>query len=352
MLLEDFQQFAFPVVVVLFFTVARYLKLGISNWLAVIPLLFWIVSLCNILGVVASSGFGPSMAMARLVDDPELELRGKFFRDYQKLARQKSLPALGLLEKQIPDSKRALQSLEAKGLDVLVSGSFSWLTVSLSKDRLEKISGISPLVKQDLEYENYLSPDDVARLMVIKGIDQNNEWLVLKGPQSVLLPTRDSLLAGTFIGWLGTALGSKIENESSDFSFERSFALSRITESFGLWATNVPRAFAGFLLGTSHLINSVENKVLPEIKICSRSIFAAAASRVSASENPELYAAIFNNAAVAKILSTTTPHVMRQARAELWKAANTRDSRGELAPGARVAYVNLLKLERLGLVIR
>ncbi len=352
MLLEDFQQFAFPVVVVLFFVAARYFRLGISNWLAVIPFLFWIASLCNIHGVMASSGFGPSMAMARLVDDPELELRGKFFRDYQKLARKESLPSLGLLENQIADSEEALQSLEAKGLDILVSGNFSWLTISLSRDRLDKISGVSSLTREDIEYENYLSPDDVSRLVVVKGVDQNNEWLVLKGPQSVFLPTRDSLLARSFLGWMGTAVGSKVENESRDFSFERSFALSRITESFGLWASNVPRAFGGFLLGTAHLINSVENRFMPEMKICSRSIFATAASRVSANEDPELYAAIFNNAAIAKILSTTTPHVMRQAKAELWKAANTRDNQGKLAPGARVAYVNLLKLERLGIVIR
>jgi len=352
-LLEDFQQIAFPLVVALFFLGTRYFKLGVSAWLAVVPILFWGASLTSIRGVVDYRVFGPSMAMARLVDDPDLEMRGKFYRDYQRLARQASFPALKLLENRIESSGDAQRSLEKMELDLLVSGKYSWLNLTLAEDRLEKIAGVTFSVGEVEGYENYVSSDDIERTMPLAGPYSGEKWFILKGPRSLSLPTRDSLLARSFIGWLGLALNPDIVKEPAlGFSPRKTMALSRISESFGLWASNVPRAFGGFLLGTSYILNSIESELLAELKLCARSTFASAASRVSVRENPELYVAIYNNAAVAKIISTTTPHVMKLARAELWKAANARDKKGALAPGAKIAYANLIKLERLGLVIR
>ena len=75
-----------------------------------------------------------------------------------------------------------------------------------------------------------------------------------------------------------------------------------------------------------------------------------AASKVSIKENPALYVAIFNNAAIARIISTREPDVMRQAENLLWRAANVRDESGNLVEGSSVAYANLIQLERLSAV--
>ena len=75
-----------------------------------------------------------------------------------------------------------------------------------------------------------------------------------------------------------------------------------------------------------------------------------AAGLTNATAEPQSYASIFNNAAVALILSGKTEDDIKKAKSWLNRAMNIVDAQGVPVRGAKLAIYNSIQLDRSGLL--
>ena len=107
----------------------------------------------------------------------------------------------------------------------------------------------------------------------------------------------------------------------------------------------MPRGFANFLLSTVYALEGLVEDDQGKLG-CAVMTFQRAAGQVVRWHHPELYAAVFNNAAVAQLALTDDMALISEARAWLWKAANIVDEKNMPVVSARSAFLNFIRLER------
>ena len=373
--LDRFQFFAFPVFLFGILFTLRGFQSAPSLMLVILPLGLWILMAFSVDQMLPFGDSSKGIKISYLSDDPSFEKIRSLLRNYKKFERRKNaLPLSSLEERFIEDSdfKKWLSSNE--NVNLLIGGNSEWLELFPRLDYLSLLANLEfQSVREEVSsssvFKSYLEADELGESFLVNDRASNTEYLMLKGPSSVSLPTKDQLLAFSFISWFGKALSSaRLDLDSTILTYEQVFGfeepeskghalkpltyyyLRRIVESHGLWASNTPRGYISYLLGTSLILKYHELGYLDELDLCAEILMGEASARVGRHENPELYVAIFNNAAVGKILSTRDEEIMYQAKALLWRAANTRGGDGNLVEGATVAYTNLLQLERSGAV--
>ncbi len=362
---EELQLFAFPVFSLGLFFLLRKLKTP-SSGLMLLPLGIWLLMSFSAFDFL-TFGNSRGMQISHLSDDPDLEEVRVFLRNYKKFERRRKAAPLNFLDRDLGlNSERESWLSNNPNVSLLISGNSRWLELFPRSDYLHLLSNTKLSIagqgnSTPLVFRNYVDPGVLQESMLVKDRASGLDYLLLKGPRSVALPTQDQLLAFSFISWFGKALNAgnsaeeltklSSENESeirNAYSLKHGVYLNlrRIVESHGLWASNTPRGFISYLLGTSFLLKYHELEFMDELDLCVEKFMGEAAARVGQYENPELYVAIYNNAAVGKILSTRQDDIMTHAKNLLWKAANTRGRDGRLVKGTSTAYSNLLQLER------
>lgn len=158
-----------------------------------------------------------------------------------------------------------------------------------------------------------------------------------------------------FLTWFAEGLrGSSVLADDSLFERERRRNAFYVAANYlGPWISNSPRGLATYLLGQVDLQEAVFGSEFEAGAVsCALDDFKNASGMVQRKYEPEMHAAILNNAAVSMVLGSDLSDPIEQNKVSrwLWLASEARTSTGQVPVSARLALINFQILRREGLL--
>ena len=341
--LEDSQLFAFPVLLVGFFLFDKDSWLRPPTILLVLAFLLWGLSGLKLRGYIGE--IGDTIPLAILTDDSSGEQTKKFRVAYRWISRNYDLPSLSPLKKSFSSADEAREWQKSSRSDrPMLFGDPSWLGLSLPARPLEKIAGLKVAeASESGELLNNYNITESDQFVEVSDIDSGFKYLLSPGVDILKIPTTESNLGQFYIAWMAKAFLSS--GADGNLNSETISSLSKAAELSGPWKSVLPPSYAHFLLGSSYILSAINQNLIAELECGVESLKESAAFHTKR-ESLEHYAALLNNASVGQALFSKDEGLLRQARAWAWKASNIRDESGEPVRSAKLAYFNLIQMER------
>ena len=345
--LEDVQMLTFPAFLLWAYSFVTRLKLAVPKWVFVSACALWVFGALHVRGYFGISRAEAVVYLSRLDGSKLAEHKQPLFSRYNEIARTYHLPKMLELRREFESDQDAMSWLsERMDALMLLRGTHKWLSVVLpNQNDLLLRDGLAPLeLAPDLKEEAVASGVNLSgNNFLISPSWTDVKFLVGSGPRSFELPDTPPELSRHFLGWLAKGVSKDFEPS------EQVDALYRAAGVDGHWRSNVPRAYAYFLLGTRSLIRGVSREQYREFH-CAQDLLKKAASKAPSQSSPELSALILNNAAIARIYAAYRHKDFKKAEHWLSKAAGLSDKSGSPVPGARIALFNLKQFRKLGLL--
>lgn len=339
--LEDLQFLFFPLILVAYWGVLRQFGVNVPKLVFFAALVLWLLSGLHLKGLLPDFSAGEKVYLTRLQDDSRGEMELALLSGYNRIAPKGGiLPSLEHLPREFTKGEARAWLKNYPEALFIVSGERDWLDVYLPEKIFSEIPRIEFSSREEKKLESLgLSSGDVLPVR-IQGYPVT--FAVGKLPSEISLATRPLDLAIHYLPWLAQALrtGSDFENSMA----ERKIAFDHARSVEGLWRGLEPVALANYGLGSAYLLSALNQEEYEGVGLqCAKSAFAEAAAQAVKSEHPELFALIFNNAALARIASSHSHRGFRKAKFWLWDAITT----PKVTRASRIALYNLLLLEEL-----
>ncbi len=363
---EDMQAALFPFVLLLIWRMPQSAALRVPPSLLLGAAALWLVGGLNVRGYLPSLLSTPGVYLAKVEGDTsDLEARA-FERRYRDVSRTYSLPTLELVHRRFAGVKDASAWLSSRDQGVaLLAGNQRVLRLYLSPEAGEQLAigeAITPLSNEaHAEARKLQLPLDGR----VRGVRLPASDLVLAVgviPELVDLPSHAPELVQHYVGWIARALRLDLltseDNSVTDDSHQETLALQRdaLNEAVmveGAWSSYTPTGFAQMLIATSYLLQAStleSDGYQPGVLTVVRNSYARSKRLMRQKFDPHAYAVLLNNDAVVRILQSESDGERKDVRRLLWQAAAIRDAEGRAVLGAKLALLNLLLMERRGIV--
>ncbi len=356
--IEDLQFVYFPVLLIVLFFLPSAKRYRIPSVLLVLAVGLWLLASAHVEGYLPKSNdAGIATKIARLEGDTSgMEARSLYLRINQ-IARTYSLPSAEMMRLSLSDESSA-HEWKKKHADcsLLVRGNSEWLLLDLCVSLSKYLHPLFSAVSADLDNESALRAEkwrlkakQEVLFIALPGISQ--PFALLYQPESIVVPGQPEELARHWIAWFAAALPIEQQSlgsaqELENFFAERLDVLNEASLISGPWKSDAPRAVSDYLSGTLYLLqSSVFGSFASEEAL---KHFREAAGRVNKTTSAELFSAIFNNAALARIASAQSLEDLKKARAWLQMATEASGQRSGSA-SLRTAFYNLELLDRFQL---
>lgn len=357
--LEDLQTALFPAVVLLIWGISGQFAMKLPRWIVALSLALWLAGAVHVRALVPPSLLSYGGYLSRLDGDPDASAGRELYRRFNQISEIHGLTALHLIQRRFEGDGSMQWLRERENASLLISGTPEWLQVTMrmpgtAESTALKEAGASPALAAQwgvrLDIDGYAVPGGHAA-----------EELVLATAPSVMeLPGEPKELSRHFLAYFSQALApieELVRKASATFGIAvppratpQSAALAAAARQHylltaaafeGAWRSAAPRGTALFVAGSLELLGSIDGE--PGSLGCARALFADAAGFVQKKYAPDLYAAIFNNAALAMVLEG--PDRLADAVEHFRRAAAVRRRDGTVPPASRIALLNLELLQ-------
>ncbi len=337
LLREDLQAFAFPILFLGFWRLPKDPAFRVPAPLMILVLALWMGATLHVRGVTPGEKDFSEIIFARLqTDEQGLAARGLFQR-YTQIARTYHLLDGRLVHRGVGSNGTAgewLSEFHPKS-PFLVRGQPDWMEVVFN-----------PSLQ--------LGSDDGGKTTSVTVDWSDQEFKIGYLPDVLKVPGEPRELGLHFLAWLAQSLrwqydelapGSK--NIAEHTVALRRDSLVQITTLNGVWLSNSPFGLGHYLLGTFDLLEAIDQGgVADELYKSALERFQRAAGLVRIHDDPDLYALIFNNAAVALFAAAKGPEDLYKARQWLRISLGVAELDGQVPFGSKLAFENLLQFER------
>lgn len=371
--IELAQTIFFPLFLLCLWRLPRSKAFHLPSGLVFASLACWGVSGLHVRGYLPDLFSTEHITMSRLVNDVSDDKNSReFFRRYRTIARAYSLPSMELLARRFADAGDAQKWIDSKkNVSLVLGGNAEWLDVSFSTAEFHlpgepKDSLLRAEVAKLAKDWNIVFERDHISLIQPPGSPTPVLFAML--PKTLSLPSEPSELTLHFLAWLARSLSANTEQASAfgDASTElgrsesfrqlrenafREDAIVQMTKMLGSWKSPAPLSLSRLILGTFQL-----SETLAEISSSNLNTIAAA-SELNAAQKmlrteryPELISIVRNNFGVARSFVAETDEEFMKSRKEFLGTATITGDDGQPTVGARVAMINLILLERAGML--
>jgi hypothetical protein len=355
----------FPIVAILLALLALAIKYRPLLLLVCVSTIGWIFSTSNLLAVLPSAIQSGDLFFAKYEDshDPEGIESWHRYRLYSKYARAYPFPDAHILDREFKNNDAAAIWLNSKnGKALLLRGDKNWPSVvfkqkstdyfrsyKFDNKRYAELATRAEALKLDLNDE----------AVVIPWLEGEQEFLLQIAPEVITVPSAPEQLTLPLIGWLAHGLSLNLslkENEADNAVLEsiRRDAFNEAASIVGFWKSLTGIAAAEFFRAThdSYVALSwngnADQSGWGETTLdCALKSLRTAAGRVIKKNDPEIFAAIYNNAAISLLYKNPTPEDILTIKSWLTKASKTKDRDGHVVRGAKLALLNLVALDKL-----
>jgi len=355
------QVYLFPLVVLAFFFLGRT-AIRPPLWGLALIFIFWGFSGLKVYGYLPS--FSEGVYLSKLSDDPQGSEAELIRHGSWRIAKKYDLPKVNLLLRDVnssEDRESLLGEDKFKSL-LLLSGDSKWLNVLLSDNFLKFLpgagsssTGLSLVENNSFSEEAKVLIDEFklmeksaskfSKAIPVYEKDFSRLFFLSTGPGEFQLYNSKDYLTDFYISWLAHAFRSGDQGGPEELRPQAKRGLLEASELSGLWKSPIPRGMSRFLLGSAEV--ALGSKIgQRDLLACGLANLLKAAGFTPARSSKELRAAILNNAAISHIFSAEDEALFTEARDWLWMAANFRDRNGEAFPSAKIAYFNMIQLER------
>lgn len=377
--LEDVQTFLFPLFLLALRKLPRNTRFRLPLGLVVTALLFWLVGALNVRAFSSSVSNNSLVYLSRLEADKDGLLGRDLYLRYNEIAKTYSLPRMALVQRSFSHDEEAESWLEKRSSAIfLVHGLAEWLRV-IVPDRssyfdepgfIFKQTNTEELAKEAKDYSINLSKNS----LVVQPDFFPVPLVFSTHPGLINLPGATPELGRHFLAWMARAIGPHIDKDEGlgevflvdangfrrndgdsvargreDVDAIRKHFLYNAISIDGPWKTLAPRSAALFYLGLLESKDISDGQYYSAAALkCALAAFKNAASFVEKRFNADIYAAIFNNAAVLQIIAAENARDIARARQWLTKAAMLPET-GVSNHASKLAMLNLLMLDRAGL---
>ena len=360
--IEDAQSALFPLFLLCFLGFFAAPAFRFPLWLGFAAVCCWFLALLHINQVFTVGGSPHQALMARLAgDDSSLEGRDLFSRVNQ-IADTYVLTRAKLIFRSV-DSEKEAQGLLASNPEspYLVWGDSEWYRIA-SQGNLANLglgAAIASTTVDNKEQQLPLQHFGLSRghyVSVVSQADFGPELAIVVVPEYFNMPARPEELARHFLAWLseGLAADSLLRTKVDPAISTTSMRLDAFNEASlidGVWKSHAPLGFADQMLGTFTLLDSLkEDRERGREGERAAAFFRKAAGYARHETDPELYAAIFNNAAVTMALRGSSPEDFQKAETWLHHALGAVKKGASVPQGSRAALFNLNSLFQTGLL--
>jgi|GEM_PF-3093380 len=355
--LEDVQTIAFPIVLLCGCVVLRHFSVSVPRFLIFSLLAFWIVSSSYARGFLPSERLVHGGYMARLSGEGRQNPSIAILARANEIADHYRLEGTRTIHRDFK-SRESRRDWLAKNpaAAFLLSGSSDWLTLDLSPSPLRKLNlQASKFSPAEVSLAKTWGLDAESELLALPLDDRGLRLYIVRSPEFVSLPGNPQELSRHFIAWLSDGL-QKIQTVSSVSSPRDWLALEdsfwKASSLEGQWPSKEQLGLAKYYLGTLELLEGLNRQgAISSVKVCAIKHFQDATSYIQRQQHQPLAAAIFNNVAVAKLLTAERAEDIDKAREWLQTASQIWDDPRNLKAtprGSRAAMLNLSLLQSAG----
>jgi hypothetical protein len=360
--IEDLQFVFFPLVLLVFVLLPRKASHRIPLSLISLSIVLWLGSAAYVEGLLPGLRHRPTSVISRLSSDVDgMQARALFVR-FNEIARTYELPEIEILQRSFADAAEARNWLIAhKRSPFVVRGDIDWLQLNFLTRISAYLLPIAPVAGGNILFDAPSVVDQqraLSRWQLEVGTDvillqvpgYVRPFALVFQPSQAQTSSEPSELTRHWLAWLAAALHIPpkhvLDLESQHrFLATRIDALNEANLISGPWKSDEPRALSEHLSATLQLLDAALSHSVQASESLAQ--FRSAAGRVRRTESPELFSAIFNNAAVALLFQSDT--VEDFARAVKWLELSSETAGGETVDAAaRAAMYNLEALSEHG----
>lgn len=359
-LMESFQFVVFPIVLVIVWRLPKESQSRLPTPLLLLAFLLWVS--VRSYGYVTDRLNGHAVLLAHFKKDSGGVEAQHFYRRYTEISRTYELLPMHLLHRGFDNDREAREYLaQTESSPFLMYGPTSWFRLVFT----ESVSGYTdeyPLLARPSEIPEYFS--NAAKefgialnrdVVVVELNSLDVPFAVAYQPEVIGVPGEPAELTRHSVAWLSKGLelfdptpGESIGEERLVGRRAKRFnAFYEASHVAGSWRTQVLLGLSHYFLGTMDLLDALDREGTELMPIESAlSSFKKAAGLAIQGSDPEVFSAIFNNAAVAQIAKGGSPENVKKARSWLKLALTTQFHTGEPVLGARAAMLNLISLDQ------
>jgi hypothetical protein len=340
--IEDLQTAFFPIFLASLWWCLRKEKSS-KFTLAVLFLLFlWTLSASNVRGFGASFLKKDRIYLARFPKDVNSVSGSNFSFYYYRVADHYRAPQMQVVQRDFSNPVEAENWLNQRDFEkILITPDEQWGRIYLANNFLlfgkkSELKPNSELLK--ISKSLSLDMDNDLYLLKLKG----NSWPLAMAvhPTQLQLPMAPEELLAIFISLFSKAV-------SSDSLGIRSEYFTRASDVVGPWLTNGPRSMSAYYSATIDLFRAVNEPAGKADLNCVLQKFGHASGLNQG--NGYLLSGIYNNLAIAYLLADEDEQNLSLAKDLLVKAASAYDRENQPYVNTKIALLNLMILDRMGL---
>ena len=349
---DDLQLVFFPfVALAMLLCLKQGLGFSIKKPVILSFLFFWLFVLASVRGIFDIGFMGASAHVARLNGDPQGYEMQRLIRSVNTVSNAYGLKEVRALQRLFPDDKHALEWLKRNETSsLLASGNALSMKVHISPQVISSNNlPFSDLFSGGGSFLELPKAHAGSRSLLIA----EEEFYLAGVPKYFNLPTEPEHLFSHFMAWFVEGISRFKELPQGWARQGRALAaremLYRAAEVDGYWKSHEPHSMARYLVAMSFLVSNSAESLYREETECALREFALASGLLIHRANPELAAAIFNNAAVAKLLYAKDERDLEKAEQWFEKALFFKTSEGNPVFASHAALSNLSSLARASL---
>ncbi len=354
---EDLQTLVFPIIAISVLYLPRNTQFRIPLAAFGCAIFLWLGSALEVRGFMPVRSSGQGVFLANLEGDSERYYSRERLRLYNLIAKAYDLPHMTMVHRRFstPVGAHNWLNKQRKGIVLLFGGqkwtqgvfkSEGWQYLQSPIHNLEGFELPNPVIEEIHKLKINLRDD----AFVVSNEDLEMPLFLQVTPERFQLPSIPGELFNRFLAWLSGGLREKLYGMSQSVE-EKSMRRDYFNEAasvVGPWLSNAPRGLGKFFVASDDTVNALAKE--PSLFRCALKQFREGAAFATIQEAPEINAAIFNNAGVAMLLQATERKHFAKASQWLWHAAITVDSNGQPVLGAKLAMLNVIMLDRAGLL--
>lgn len=359
---EVLQTIFAPVVILCFWKIPNRKSLQLPAVMVAAAILCWFISALQLKGYLLAGSFPAGPYLSRLDNDRYGLKTREFYDEFNRIARTYSLNSLRLIYRHFDEDAGARQwiSRNASSRLVLRRNPY-WMRAVLP----DQIAGFSPsgsavgAAGDDSLAEEFLCPAELREggVPILVPGTSIRLWAA-PSFEYFELPNSPLSLSSHLLSWLSDGLWPLMREDpnwnSMDSALKNAIRRDRFYEAttmLGPWKSPEPLAASHFFLGTLDLFESAGNRgAQKDLRKCSLAQFSRAAAYVKVAKHPFLGAAVFNNSAVLAMLQRPDYLDLERVREWLWFAASAAEYSPNPPRGARLAFCNIMTLEKAGIL--
>jgi len=371
--IEAAQTVFFPLFVLALMKLPRSRALHLPQTLVATSLGCWAICALHIRGYLPEIFSQEHIALSRLEREASNEQYSReLFRRYNIIARAYHLPPMEIVARRFDEQDDAQDWIDhSSSVSLILSGSPEWLyatfaplerKLSPSSERPKESEFLLAILKEwDIDFRR-----DHVSLIQPHGL--STPVLLAYLPRSVALPTEPPELTLHFLAWLARSITANCEapelygNKASELGRSSNFStvqeqacaedsISQMTNMLGSWRSPAPLSLARLMIGTTRLAENLsESSANNQGMVDAASELNAAQKMLRKEQYAELMSLVRNNFGVARAFVAQTDDDYMKARKEFLGTASIIGEDGRPTVGARAAMVNLILLERAGLL--